>query len=329
MLSETYTLPAGIRHLRADKALALSHPEHSRTAFRRAFDAGLVRRGGQAISSDTNVQSGDVLEFEFPATRPTELKAVKIPLEVVFEDRHLLAVNKPAGMIVHPGAGTGEDTLVHALLAHCAGSLSGIGGVERPGIVHRLDRETSGLIIVAKTDAAHRGLAEQFAERSLQKEYLALVSGVPALLSGSIRKAIGRNPAQRHKMAVVDEESGGKDAHTDWEIVERFPPLATLLRCTIHTGRTHQIRVHLKSMGHVLLGDAVYGWKADPRLPVPPERVMLHAEHLVLRHPITGRTLDLRAPVPPDFRRLVTSLRKLSAPLPVRRAKTAARKIAR
>ncbi|HNC25209.1 MAG TPA: RluA family pseudouridine synthase [Opitutaceae bacterium] len=328
-MSETYTLPPGIRHLRADKALALSHPEHSRTAFRRAFDAGLVTRGGQPISGDTNVQSGDVLEYSFPETRAAELKAVKIPLDVIFEDRHLLAVNKPAGMIVHPGAGTGEDTLVHALLAHCAGSLSGIGGVERPGIVHRLDRETSGLIVVAKSDAAHRGLAEQFSERTLQKEYLALVSGVPTLMSGSIRKSIGRNPSQRHKMAVVEEESGGKDAHTDWEVVERFAPFATLLRCAIHTGRTHQIRVHLKSIGHVLLGDAVYGWKSDPRLPLPPARVMLHAEHLVLRHPITGRALDLRAPLPADFRKLVTSLRKLSAPAPAPRAKAPTRKARR
>jgi len=312
-VSNLHIVPAGIRHLRADKALALAHPEHSRAAFHRAFDAGLVKRGGQAISRDTSVAGGDALEYSFPDTKPAELRAVAIPLDVIFEDRHLLAVNKTSGMIVHPGAGTGEDTLVHALLAHCAGGLSGIGGVERPGIVHRLDRETSGIILVAKTDAAHRGLSEQFSERTLQKEYLALVAGSTELMSGSNRKAIGRNTSQRHKMAVVDAEQGGKDAHTDWEVVERFGQIATLVRCAIHTGRTHQIRVHLKSLGHILLGDAVYGWKPDARLPVQPERVMLHAEHLVFRHPISGKMLDLRAPLPDDMTAMIAQLRKVSA----------------
>lgn len=312
-MSTLYHVPEGIRRLRADKALALSHPEHSRVAFHRAFDAGLVTRSGRAISRDTAVAGGDVIEFSFPPTKPAELKAVDIPLDVLFEDQHLLAVNKSAGMIVHPGAGTGEDTLVHALLAHCGDSLSGIGGVERPGIVHRLDRETSGIILVAKTDAAHRGLSEQFSERALQKEYLALVAGAPALMSGSIRKAIGRNPTQRHKMAVVETQDGGRDAHTDWEVVERFGAVATLLRCAIHTGRTHQIRVHLKSLGHLILGDVVYGWKPDPRLKVQPARVMLHAEHLIFEHPVTHRSVDLKAPLPADMRAMVAQLRKLAS----------------
>jgi 23S rRNA pseudouridine1911/1915/1917 synthase len=237
---------------------------------------------------------------------------VDIPLTIIFEDKHLLAVNKTSGMIVHPGAGTGEDTLVHALLAHCAGTLSGIGGVERPGIVHRLDRETSGIILVAKSDAAHRGLSEQFSERALQKEYLALVAGAPDLMSGSIRKAIGRNTSHRHKMAVIEAEEGGKDAHTDWEVVERFGQIATLIRCTIHTGRTHQIRVHLKSLGHIVMGDAVYGWKPDSRLKQQPERVMLHAEHLIFQHPVTKKTLNLRAPLPADMEAMLAQLRKLT-----------------
>jgi 23S rRNA pseudouridine1911/1915/1917 synthase len=309
----TYTVPDGIRQLRADKALSLSHPDHSRVAFRRAFDAGLVTMQGKVIVPDTPVAGGDTLEFSFPDLKPAELKAVDIPLDVIFEDKHLLAINKTAGMIVHPGAGTGEDTLVHALLAHCKGGLSGIGGVERPGIVHRLDRETSGIILVAKTDKAHRGLAEQFSERALQKEYLALVTGAPDLMSGSIKKAIGRNKQHRHKMAVVESEHGGRDAHTDWEVVERFGQVATLIRCTIHTGRTHQIRVHLKSLGHILLGDEVYGWKPDPRLTHQPERVMLHAEHLIFEHPITGKTVELRAPLPKDMAAMLTQLRKVSA----------------
>ena len=306
-----FTVPDGIRRARADKVLATAFPDHSRVALQRSFDAGLVSVAGNPIKRDHAVSAGDVVEFSLPETKPSELKAVDIPLEVLFEDKHLLALNKASGMIVHPGAGTGEDTLVHALLAHCKGGLSGIGGVERPGIVHRLDRETSGVMLVAKTDAAHRGLSEQFSERTLRKEYVALVSGTPVLLSGSIQKPIGRNPNHRHKMAVVEDGEGGRDAHTDWEVVEKFGTLATLVRCIIHTGRTHQIRVHMKSLGHVVLGDAVYGWKPDPRLPKQPARVMLHAEHLVVTHPITGKTLDLHAPLPKDFKQLLAALRKI------------------
>lgn len=304
-----------MRRIRADKALAIGFPDHSRVALQRAFDAGLVLLAGKPIKRSQAVVGGDALSFSLPDAVPSELKPVEIPLDVLYEDKHLLAINKAAGMIVHPGAGTGEDTLVHALLAHCEGELSGIGGVERPGIVHRLDRETSGVMLVAKTDQAHRGLAEQFSERSLQKEYVALVSGAPALLSGSIQKPIGRNPHHRHKMAVVDIEAGGRDAHTDWEVVEKFAPVAALVRCLIHTGRTHQIRVHMKSLGHVILGDEVYGWKPDDRLKVQPPRVMLHAEHLEVTHPITGKRLDLRAPLPKDFNAQIAQLRKVSAAL--------------
>jgi 23S rRNA pseudouridine1911/1915/1917 synthase len=306
MPSQTYIVPEGIRRLRADKALALAFPEHSRTAFHRAFDAGLVLLKGTPITRDRDVTAGDVLEFSFPETTPTELKAVDIPLDVLFEDKHMLAVNKPSGMIVHPGAATGEDTLVHALLAHCADSLSGIGGVERPGIVHRLDKETTGVIVVAKTDRAHRALADQFATRTLKKEYLALIAGVPQLLSGTIDRAISRHPTHRHKMTVGE---GGKPARTAWERVEAYGSIAALLRCQIFTGRTHQIRVHLKSLGHPILGDALYGWKPDPRLAQQPERVMLHAEHLVLAHPISGKELDLRAPLPADFQAMIKTLR--------------------
>jgi 23S rRNA pseudouridine1911/1915/1917 synthase len=316
-----YTVPPGWRRARADKVLAAAFPEHSRVALQRAFDAGLVLAAGRAVKRDHTVSGGDVLEFSLPDTKPSELKAVDIPLDVLFEDKYVLAINKPAGMIVHPGAGTGEDTLVHALLAHCEGELSGIGGVERPGIVHRLDRETSGVMLVAKTDVAHRGLSQQFSERSLQKEYLALVEGAPSLLSGGIRKPIGRNQAQRHKMAVVETEEGGRDAHTDWEVVEKFGTLATLMRCFIHTGRTHQIRVHMKALGHVLLGDVVYGWKKDPDLPKQPERVMLHAEHLVVTHPVTGKQLDLHAPLPKDFKAMVAALKKATKPKPEKKKK--------
>lgn len=313
-MSISYTVPPDSSRARADKVLAMAFPEHSRVAFQRCLDAGLVTRNGKVIDRSADVVSGDELIFSFPAVKSTELKAVDIPLDVIFEDKHLLAINKAAGMVVHPGAGTGDDTLVHALLAHCEGELSGIGGVERPGIVHRLDRETSGVMLVAKTDAAHRGISEQFAARTSHKQYLALVDGVPSLLSGSIRRPIGRNPTQRHKMAIV-EGPAGREAHTDWERVETFGgDLASLIRCTIHTGRTHQIRVHIKSLGHILLGDVVYGWKPSPRLTTQPTRMMLHAEHLVVKHPVTGKVLDLRAPLPKDFEKMLKELRKLEKP---------------
>ncbi len=308
--SQHYTVPPGIRGTRADKLLAVAFPDHSRVAFQRSFDAGLVLRRGEVIGRDATLVAGDEIDFSFADVKPAELRAVDIPLDVIYEDKHLLALNKASGMIVHPGAATGEDTLVHALLAHCAGGLSGIGGVERPGIVHRLDKETTGVIVVAKSDQAHRALADQFATRSLKKEYVALVMGVPPLLSGTIDRAISRHPVHRHRMTVGE---GGKPALTDWERIEVFGDIAALVRCEIHTGRTHQIRVHLKSLGYPILGDGLYGWKPDARLAAEqqPARVMLHAEHLVLAHPISGKVLDLRAPLPPDFVKLMKALRKV------------------
>lgn len=311
---QEYTLPEGSRALRADKALALAFPEHSRTALQRAFDAGLVRLRGEVIKRDVTVAGGDTLAFVLPEVVAAELRAVDIPLNVIFEDKHMLAVNKASGMIVHPGAATGEDTLVHALLSHCAGGLSGIGGVERPGIVHRLDKETTGVIVVAKNDRAHRALADQFATRALKKEYLALVAGVPPLLSGDIDRAISRHPTHRHRMTVGE---GGKPARTSWERVEAYGDIAALLRCQIFTGRTHQIRVHLKSLGFPILGDSLYGWKPDARLARQPERVMLHAEHLVLTHPVSGKELDLRAPLPPDFLAMIKTLKAATRIRPV------------
>jgi 23S rRNA pseudouridine1911/1915/1917 synthase len=302
-----YTIPPGSRRERADKVLAAAFPEHSRAAFQRALEAGLVRADGQVIAQADDVRPGQVIEFSFPETVPAALKPVDIPLKVIYEDKHLIVLNKPSGMVVHPGVGTGEDTLVHALLAHCAGELSGIGGVERPGIVHRLDKDTTGLLVVAKHDAAHRALADQFASRSLQKEYVTIVSGVPKAATGTINRAISRHPVHRHRMTVGE---GGRPSRTDWEVLESFRDAAAYLRCRIHTGRTHQIRVHLKSIGHPVLGDETYGWKQNSSLPVPP-RVMLHAEHLVFSHPVSARGLDLRAPLPPDFTAMLTGLRKV------------------
>lgn len=309
MPAQTHTVPPGNKRARADKVLAAAFPEHSRAAFQRAFEAGLVRIDGKVASQSDEARAGQVLEFSLPEVKPAELRPADIPLEILFEDKHLVVLNKPAGMVVHPGVGTGEDTLVHALLAHCAGELSGVGGVERPGIVHRIDKETTGAIVVAKTDAAHRALADQFASRALVKEYIALVSGSPKGDQGTVDRAIARHPVHRHRMTTGE---GGRPARTDWTVEERFGTGAALVRCRIHTGRTHQIRVHFKSLGHPLLGDETYGWKRDARLPEPP-RVMLHAEHLVFTHPQTGRPLDIRAPRPADFTDLVLALRRASS----------------
>jgi 23S rRNA pseudouridine1911/1915/1917 synthase len=303
----TYVVPATIRRERADKVLAQAFPEYSRVAIQRAMEAGLVKADGKIIAQSQEVLAGQTIEFSLPETVAAELKAVDIPLDVIFEDKHLIVLNKAAGMVVHPGTNTGEDTMVHALLAHCAGGLSGIGGVERPGIVHRLDKDTSGLLVVAKHDAAHRALADQFASRTLTKEYVALVSGVPKAGSGTINSAISRHPVHRHRMTVGE---GGRPSRTDWAVEKKFGGQAALLRCRIHTGRTHQIRVHLKSIGHPILGDSTYGWKPNPTLPVPP-RVMLHAEHLVFSHPVSGKVMDLTAPLPKDFKQVLTALRKL------------------
>lgn len=303
----TYTVPDGIRRERADKLLAHAFPEHSRSAFQRALEAGLVAVDGKVIAQDVEVKAGQVVTFSFPESTPMELKPVDIPLDVIFEDKHLIVLNKAAGMVVHPGVGTGEDTMVHALLAHCAGELSGVGGVERPGIVHRLDKETTGLLVVAKNDAAHRALADQFASRTLKKEYVALISGVPKKDSGTVDSAISRHPVHRHRMTTGE---GGRPSKTDWLVEKKFGAFAALVRCRIHTGRTHQIRVHLKSIGHPLLGDSTYGWKQNPAMPGV-TRVMLHAEHLVFTHPVSGKEMDLTAPLPRDFKQLLTALRKL------------------
>lgn len=302
-----FIVPEGTRRARADKVMAAAFPEHSRAAWARAFDAGLVARGGVALQRSDPLSAGETVSFSFPALQTADLAPAAIPLAVLYEDEHLLAVDKPAGMVVHPGAGTGGDTLVHALLAHCRGQLSGIGGVERPGIVHRLDRETTGAILVAKSDLVHRRLAEAFAARTVVKEYLAFVTGVPRGVRGECRGAIARHPTQRHRMAVV--RTGGREARTEWTVERAFSAHAALLRCRIHTGRTHQVRVHLAAAGHPLLGDVVYGFKST-RVPVAVPRVMLHAAHLVVAHPITGAILDLAAPIPADFVALAAALER-------------------
>ncbi|MFW6353559.1 MAG: RluA family pseudouridine synthase [Verrucomicrobiota bacterium] len=292
---------------RADKVLTRHLPDLSRSQVQRLFAKGLVWREETALTKNERLRAGDVLSFSIPPVVPLDLRPVALPLEVLFETDDLIAVNKAPGMVVHPGAGTGEDTLVHALLHHCAGQLSGIGGVERPGIVHRLDRDTSGVIVAAKSDRAYQGLAQAFAERTLEKHYTALVRGVPRLLSGRIEAPIGRHPNHRTRMAVRDD---GRPARTDWKLREAFGDLFAWLDLRLHTGRTHQIRVHCAHLAHPLAGDQAYGFRARKRDPVEVSRVMLHAARLVLTHPVSGIPLTLEAPVPEDFSSTVEALRR-------------------
>lgn len=299
-----YIVPEGTRKTRADKLLADAFSEHSRSDFERAFEAKLVRMDDQPIVKNRKLTDGDVVTFSMPEVEKCDMSPVDLKLVVVYEDEHMLVIDKPSGLVTHPGAGAPETTLAHGLLFHCKGQLSGIGGVERPGIVHRLDRDTSGLIMAAKTDVAHRALSELFQTRTLVKEYLALVAGHPELKSGSIRKAIERNPVHRHKMRIC-QEGYGREAHTDWRAEQLFEGGYALVRCRIHTGRTHQIRVHMKSMKHSILGDIVYGFRAMPLLPATPDRVLLHSGRLAFTHPITEEALDLEAALPEAFQPFV------------------------
>ncbi len=302
----TFTVPPGTAGARADKLLAEQAAGVSRTRLKRAFDAGQVTQNGAVIAARKKVGPGDVLRAELLLESFEAAPVARaIPLNIVFEDADIVVVNKAAGMVTHPGSGTGEDTLVHALLYHCKNALSSVGAPLRPGIVHRLDKETSGLLIVAKNDAAHHQLAAAFSSRTLYKRYLALVTGAPARDSGSCKAPIFRHATQRTKMAVTEK---GRAAHTDWRVRQRFGHAATLVECVIHTGRTHQIRVHLSHLKHPLLGDHTYGYKANrlPQITVP--RVMLHAAELRLKHPLSGEELQFAAPLPEDFNHLMAEL---------------------
>jgi 23S rRNA pseudouridine1911/1915/1917 synthase len=303
------TVPAGSSGERADKVLARYLKETSRARVQEAFAQEKVWLNDKPIAKSHHVAKGDVLHIELPAPPPTEIAAVEGSLTVIFEDEDLLVLNKGAGLIMHPGAGTGEDTLAHFALHHTGGRLSRLGGARRPGIVHRLDKDTSGALVLAKSDRAYLALTKLFSERDVAKEYLALAQGVPELRSGSIREPIGRNPVVRVKMAVA-QGSRGRPAHTDWSVEETFGKSASLIRCWLHTGRTHQIRVHLAHLGHPLLGDFVYGWKPRGGAAAQAGRVMLHAAVLAFPHPADGRPLEFRVPPPPDFSNLAAQLRE-------------------
>jgi 23S rRNA pseudouridine1911/1915/1917 synthase len=306
---------------RLDRVLAARIADLSRTRLKALILAGEVTVGGATIRDPGHrVNAGDAIVVTLPPPEPAEPEAEAIPLAVVYEDDDIIVIDKPAGLVVHPAAGHRSGTLVNALIAHCGESLSGIGGVRRPGIVHRLDKDTSGLLVVAKNDAAHKSLAAQFADHGrtgdLARGYLAFVWGSPLRPKGTIEAPIDRHPRARDRMAV---RQGGRDAVTHWTILERYAgtdgrPVASLLECRLETGRTHQIRVHLAHAGHPLLGDDVYGpgfkTKAAHLQKTAREalealgRQALHAYLLGLNHPSRGDYVEFRSELPEDLRRL-------------------------
>ena len=289
---------------RLDKVLADALEGLSRARIQALIAMGKVHRYGViANNASIKVRSGDAWEVQVPPPAPAMPRPMAIPLDVVFEDNHLIVVDKPAGMVVHPSAGHADDTLVNALLHHCHGSLSGIGGVTRLGIVHRLDKDTSGLLVAAKDDATHHGLAAQFYEHSIERSYLAVVWGRPLNRTGVIEGQIGRSPHNRKKMAVL--RRGGKFARTHYCVLDSIDDLISLVECRLETGRTHQIRVHMTSIGHSIVGDPVYG--GVRKLSATTSQVirdqlasvtsqLLHAKSLGFKHPITKKTLLLTSP---------------------------------
>jgi 23S rRNA pseudouridine1911/1915/1917 synthase len=287
-------VPTNEARLRLDQFLAKQLPEFSRSRLQHLIRDGFVRLNNLASRPRQIVRSGDRIELTEPPLEKIETLPEEIALEILFEDDDLIVVNKPAGIVVHPGAGHRKHTLVNALLNHCA-ALSGIGGKERPGIVHRLDKETSGCLVVAKNDAAHRGLSRQFADRTVQKIYLALVAGKLRKPTGVIEEKIGRHPVHRQRMSATTSHRG-RAAKTEYRVV-RSSNRASLVECRLHSGRTHQIRVHLHYLRHPVLGDKVYA----PRLAKEFPRQMLHAWKLGFCHPSTGEWKHFEAPLPGDF----------------------------
>jgi len=293
---------------RLDAFLRTQFPGVSRGTIQRLLAEGHIRVNGRQAKPSHHPRAGEVVSVSWPAADPPQARPEDMPLDILYEDEDLLALNKPPGLVVHPAAGHAAHTLVNALLHHCAGHLSGIGGVARPGIVHRLDKDTSGCLVVAKNDAAHLHLSAQFAARQTQKTYQAIVCGCVPGPGGEIDAPISRHRDDRKRMAV----GKGRAARTSFRVLERLRG-ATLLEVQLHTGRTHQIRVHFQHLGHPVAGDLVYGRRHNAHLRqttgcvVP--RQMLHARKLILSHPRTGRPLVFEAPLPPDFANTLSLLR--------------------
>jgi 23S rRNA pseudouridine1911/1915/1917 synthase len=287
------TVPKVSAWLRLDRFLAIQLPQYSRSRFQQLIRDGFVTLNGKTARPRDILRAGDVVDLTEPPPEKIDNQPEAIPLDILFEDDDLIVINKPAGLVVHPGAGHREHTLINALLHHCS-TLSGIGGKERPGIVHRLDKDTSGCLVVAKNDESHRGLSIQFAERAVEKIYLALVSEKLRRSAGVIEKKIGRHRVHRQRMSVTSER--GRAARTEYRVL-RSSEQASLVECKLHSGRTHQIRVHLHHLGHPVLGDKVYAPKLTGKFP----RQMLHAWKLGFRHPRMGEWRTFEAPLPDDF----------------------------
>lgn len=280
---------------RIDALLAQNVPELTRSAAQRLLEAGAVSVDGRAVKKNHKCSAGERIELSLPETQETELRPQDIPLDIVYEDEDVVVVNKPRGMVVHPAPGHPDATLVNALMYHCGDSLSGIGGEKRPGIVHRIDKDTSGLLIAAKNDTAHLHLSAQLSDRSLSRVYEAVVRGNFREDCGTVDAPIGRHPTDRKKMAVTDKNS--RAAVTHWEVIARYRGY-THIRCRLETGRTHQIRVHMAHIGHPLLGDQVYGAPSpDKGL----EGQCLHARELKFIHPRSGEPVHIKTELPPYF----------------------------
>ena len=312
-----HVVTAGQAGARVDRVLAEAFAHLSRARIQDLVAEGRLIAGGRTITdANYRVKPAERLTLRIPPARPARPEGQAIPLAIVYEDEAILVVDKPAGMVVHPASGNPDGTLVNALVAHCGESLSGIGGEKRPGIVHRLDKDTSGLMVVAKSDVAHIRLSNALAARTVSREYAAFVWGVPSPTEGEIEGAIGRSTANRKKMAVV--ERGGKAALTRYRVVRAWGTAASRLACRLATGRTHQIRVHMAHIGHSVLGDPLYGSRQASRLERLPEparslaaglkRQALHAARLSFHHPVTNAALDFAAPLPADLAALEAAL---------------------
>lgn len=309
MRTESLTVEVSLPRARLDTFLHQRFPCVSRGTLQRLIREGEIRVNDLPVKPTHHPAAGEEVTIHWPVPKPPTVAPRDIPLEVLHEDEDLLVLNKAAGMVVHPAAGNEDNTLVNALLHHCRGSLSGIGGVERPGIVHRLDQFTSGVMVVAKNDATHMALSHQFAHRQVQKIYDAIACGEVMPAQGEIDAAIMRHPNHRKVMTV---SAGGRSARTSYRVLERLRG-ATLLEVQLHTGRTHQVRVHLKHLGFPLVGDDVYAKRQNARLKEltgwTASRQMLHARSLCFTHPASGDRLEFEAPWPEDFRATVVALR--------------------
>ncbi len=308
--TEVLTIEHSLPSERLDTFLRGKFPAVSRGAIQRLIEHGDIRVNGRTVKPTHTPRAGEQVEVHWPEARPAEAQPEAMPLDIIYEDDALLVLNKPPGLVVHPAAGHEEHTLVNALLHHCAGQLSGIGGVARPGIVHRLDKETSGCLVVAKSDETHLALSTQFATRKVEKIYHAILCGELPRDRGEIHAAIARHPSHRKRMAVDDYL--GREARTGYQVLERLRG-ATVVEALLHTGRTHQIRVHFQFLGFPLVGDATYGSRQNQRLAeltnYTAARQMLHSCRLAFIHPRTGKRVSFEAPRPEDFLDALAALR--------------------